>query len=75
VLANIGDLAYMNVELTETATGKHPQIAIVGAGWNPFPSVHYPIRHNGTQLLIPPATQGIISQVSNVTDRRLLISI
>ena len=30
VLANISDIAYMNVQLTETATGYHPKIAIVG---------------------------------------------
>ena len=42
VLANISDIAYMNVQLTETATGKHPQIAIVGQDGNPFPAVHYP---------------------------------
>lgn len=30
VLANISDFAYMNVQLTETATGRHPPIAIVG---------------------------------------------
>ena len=61
VLANITDLAYMNVELTETATGKHPQIAIVGTDGNPSPAVHYPIRHNGTQLIIPPATRVAIA--------------
>jgi FtsP/CotA-like multicopper oxidase with cupredoxin domain len=61
VLANISDLAYMNVELTETATGKHPTIAIVGNDGNPSPAVHYPIRHNGTQLLIPPATRVAIA--------------
>ena len=61
VLANISDLAYMNVELTETATGKHPPIAIVGNDGNPSPAVHYPISHNGTQLLIPPATRVAIA--------------
>ena len=30
VLANVSDIAYMNVRLTETATGNHPKIAIVG---------------------------------------------
>jgi FtsP/CotA-like multicopper oxidase with cupredoxin domain len=61
VLANISDVAYMNVELTETATGKHPPIAIVGQDGNPSPAVHYPITHNGTQLLIPPATRVAIA--------------
>ena len=30
VLANVSDFAYMNVQLTETASGRHPPIAIVG---------------------------------------------
>jgi hypothetical protein len=30
VLANVSDFAYMNVQLTETATGYHPKIALVG---------------------------------------------
>jgi hypothetical protein len=42
VLANISDIAYMNVQLTETATGRHPPIAIVGQDGNPYPAVHYP---------------------------------
>src|SRR5262249_11743613 len=29
VLANMSDIAYMNVQLTETVTGRHPPIAIV----------------------------------------------
>ena len=35
VLANVSDIAYMSVQLTETATGKHPKIAIVGQDGNP----------------------------------------
>lgn len=61
VLANVSDFAYMNVELTETATGKHPQIAILSQDGNPFPEVHYPVTHNGTRLLIPPATRYAIA--------------
>ena len=37
VLANVSDIAYMNVQLTETATGRHPKIAIVGQDGNPSP--------------------------------------
>ena len=37
VLANVSDFAYMNVQLTETATGRHPPIAIVGQDGNPYP--------------------------------------
>jgi FtsP/CotA-like multicopper oxidase with cupredoxin domain len=61
VLANVSDFAYMNVELTETATGKHPQIAILSQDGNPFPEVHFPVTHNGTRLLIPPATRYAIA--------------
>ena len=43
VLANVSDFAYMNVQLTETATGRHPRIAIVGQDGNPYPAVHYPV--------------------------------
>ena len=42
VLANVSDIAYINVQLTETATGRHPKIAIVGQDGNPYPAVHYP---------------------------------
>src|SRR5262249_53960867 len=42
VLAKVTDFAYMNVQLTETATGRHPPIAIVGQDGNPYTSVHYP---------------------------------
>ncbi|HEY9677652.1 MAG TPA: multicopper oxidase domain-containing protein [Drouetiella sp.] len=60
-LANISDFAYMNVQLTETATGRHPKIAIVGQDGNPYPAVHYPLAANGTQLLIPPASRFAIA--------------
>jgi FtsP/CotA-like multicopper oxidase with cupredoxin domain len=61
VLANISDIAYMNVQLTETATGRHPKIAIVGQDGNPYPAVHYPVTDNGTRLLIPPASRFAIA--------------
>jgi FtsP/CotA-like multicopper oxidase with cupredoxin domain len=61
VLANISDVAYMYVQLTETATGRHPQIAIVGQDGNPAPAVHYPPTEGGTRLLIPPATRVAIA--------------
>lgn len=61
VLANISDLAYMNVQLTETATGRHPKIAIVGQDGNPYSTVHYPRTVDGTRLLIPPATRFAIA--------------
>ena len=61
VLANVSDIAYMNVQLTETATGRHPQIAIVGQDGNPYPAVHYPPTDNGTRLLIPPASRFAIA--------------
>ena len=57
VLANVSDIAYMNVELTETATGYHPKIAIVGQDGIAYGAVHYPHEQDGTQLLIPPASR------------------
>ncbi|MEP9379566.1 multicopper oxidase domain-containing protein [Aquabacter sp. CN5-332] len=61
VLANISDIAYMNVQLTETATGRHPKIAIVGQDGNPYTKVHYPVTDDGTRLLIPPASRFAIA--------------
>src|SRR5262249_7796134 len=61
VLANVSDIAYMNVQLTETATGRHPPIAIVGQNGNPYTAVHYPPTDNGTKLLIPPASRFAIA--------------
>ena len=61
VLENVSDFAYMNVELTETATGKHPLIAIAGQDGNPYPRVEYPPTMDGTELLIPPATRFAIA--------------
>jgi FtsP/CotA-like multicopper oxidase with cupredoxin domain len=57
VLANVSDFAYINVQLTETATGRHPPIAIVGQDGNPYPAVHHPVTDGGTRLLIPPASR------------------
>lgn len=61
VLANVSDIAYMNVQLTETATGRHPPIAIVGQDGNPYPAVHHPPTDGGTRLLIPPASRFAIA--------------
>jgi FtsP/CotA-like multicopper oxidase with cupredoxin domain len=61
VLANVSDLAYMNVQLTETATGRHPKIALVGQDGNPYSTVHHPKTCDGTRLLIPPATRYAIA--------------
>ena len=61
VLANVSDIAYINVQLTETATGRHPPIAIVGQDGNPYTSVHYPPTDSGTRLLIPPASRFAIA--------------
>jgi FtsP/CotA-like multicopper oxidase with cupredoxin domain len=61
VLANVSDIAYMPVQLTETATGNHPKIAIVGQDGLPYLQVHYPVFENGTKLLIPPATRYAIA--------------
>lgn len=61
VLANVSDFAYINVQLTETATGRHPRIAIVGQDGNPAGEVHYPPTEDGTRLLIPPASRFAIA--------------
>ena len=61
MLANVSDFAYINVQLTETATGRHPPIAIVGQDGNPYPAVHYPVTDDGTRLLIPPASRFAIA--------------
>lgn len=61
VLANLSDFAYINVTLTETETGRHPPIAIVGQDGNPLPKVQYPITDDGARLLIPPATRYAIA--------------
>lgn len=61
VLENISDFAYMPVQLTETATGRHPQIAIVGQDGNPTTTVHYPVEENGTRLVISPASRFAIA--------------
>ena len=61
VLANVSDIAYMNVELTEMATGYHPKIAVVGQDGIAYGEVHYPHEQDGTQLLIPPATRFAIA--------------
>jgi FtsP/CotA-like multicopper oxidase with cupredoxin domain len=61
VLANVSDFAYINVQLTETATGRHPPIAIVGQDGNPYGAVQYPPTDNGTRLLIPPASRFAIA--------------
>jgi hypothetical protein len=51
----------MPVQLTETATGNHPKIAIVGQDGVPYTNVQHPIFENGTKLLIPPATRYAIA--------------
>ena len=61
VLANMSDVAYMNVQLTETATGRHPPIAIVGQDGAPLPAVNISSAANGTRLLIPPASRFAIA--------------
>lgn len=61
VLSNVSDIAYINVQLTETATGRHPAIAIVGQDGQPYGAVEHPPTHNGTRLLIPPASRFAIA--------------
>jgi FtsP/CotA-like multicopper oxidase with cupredoxin domain len=72
VLANVSDFAYINVQLTETATGRHPPIAIVGQDCNPYTIVHYPPTDNGTRLLIPPASRFAIAVTIPATGELVL---
>jgi len=72
VLANVSDIAYMPVQLTETATGRHPKIAIVGQDGNPSPEVHYPVFEEGTRLVIPPATRYAIAVTMPATGDLIL---
>lgn len=61
VLANISDIAYMSVQLTETATGNHPKFAIVGQDGNPYTRVERPVDGDGSLLFIPPASRFAIA--------------
>ncbi|GLK86073.1 multicopper oxidase family protein [Ancylobacter defluvii] len=61
VLANISDMAYITVQLTETATGRHPKIAIIGQDGNPSTLVRHSADANGTRLSIPPASRFAIA--------------
>ena len=61
VLANVSDIAYMNVELTETATGFHPKIDIVQQDGIAYSEVRRAYEQDGTQLLIPPASRYAIA--------------
>ena len=61
VLSNVSDMAYITVQLTETATGAHPRIAVVGQDGNPYPAVHNPPFAEGTRLVIPPASRFAIA--------------
>jgi FtsP/CotA-like multicopper oxidase with cupredoxin domain len=61
ILSNISDLAYARVTLTETATGRHPPIAVVGEDGNPLSRVALPPTDGGTTLVIPPASRYAIA--------------
>ena len=61
VLANMSDFTYVTVTLTETATGRHPVIPIVGQDGNPFTKVAYPTTNGGTTLAIPPGSRYAIA--------------
>ena len=60
-VANISDIAYMTVRLTETATGNHPKFSIVGQDGNPYTQVGRPVYGDGTTLDIPPASRFAIA--------------
>ena len=60
-VANISDIAYMTLRLTETATGNHPKFAIVGQDGNPYTQVGRPVYGDGTTLDIPPGSRYAIA--------------
>jgi FtsP/CotA-like multicopper oxidase with cupredoxin domain len=61
VFANMSDIAYMPIRLTETATGNHPKFSIVGQDGNPYTQVQRPVDGDGTYLEIPPASRYAIA--------------
>jgi FtsP/CotA-like multicopper oxidase with cupredoxin domain len=60
-VANISDISYMTLRLTETATGNHPEFAIVGQDGNPYTQVGRPVYGDGTTLDIPPGSRYAIA--------------
>ena len=60
-VANISDIAYMTLRLTETATGNHPKFSIVGQDGNPYTQVGRPVYGDGTTLDIPPGSRYAIA--------------
>jgi FtsP/CotA-like multicopper oxidase with cupredoxin domain len=60
-VANISDISYMTLRLTETATGTHPKFAIVGQDGNPYTQVGKPVYGDGTTLDIPPGSRYAIA--------------
>lgn len=60
-VANISDIAYMTLRLTETATGNHPTFAIVGQDGNPYTQVGKPVYGDGTTLSVPPGSRYAIA--------------
>ena len=72
VLANVSDFAYINLQLTETATGRHPKFVIVGQDGNPYPAVQHPVTEGGTRLLIPPASRFAIAVTMPATGELIL---
>jgi FtsP/CotA-like multicopper oxidase with cupredoxin domain len=60
-VANISDIGYMTVRLTETATGNHPKFAIVGQDGNPYTQVQRPVYGDGTTLSVPPGSRYAIA--------------
>lgn len=61
VVANVSDIAYMTVRLTETATGNHPKFTIVGQDGNPYTQVGRPVYGDGTTLNVPPGSRYAIA--------------
>ncbi|MDT5243921.1 MAG: hypothetical protein QOD36_1297 [Mycobacterium sp.] len=60
-VANVSDIAYMTLRLTETATGNHPKFAVVGQDGNPYTQVGRPVYGDGTTLSVPPGSRYAIA--------------
>lgn len=61
VLGGFCDACYFMVRFTETATGTHPKIPILGQDGNPYDRVQYSELSGGTTILIPPATRYVVA--------------
>lgn len=60
-LANISDVAYARLRLTNTADGTHPAIVVLGQDGITYTRATLAPLEDGTVLLMPPATRFVIA--------------